>query len=483
LRCHARTFTLTAFELQDNAVRPATDLRLRHKKNQMIRIRQGLDIPIAGTPEQSIHAGPAIQTVGVLGRDYIGYKRLPKLLVKEGDRVTLGQPLVSGKHLTSVVTTAPGTGTIEYIGRGTRRFLETIAIRLDGDGEETFNAYGAEELGNLNTAQVRDNLLASGLWLSFRTRPYGRVANPDSEPHAIFVTAIDTNPLAADPAVILSESREDFSHGLTVISKLTPGKVFVCTAPRVPVPEQAAASISVAEFSGPHPAGLVGTHIHFLAPVSARRSVWHLNYQDVIAIGRLFTGGRLSTERIIALGGPMVTRPRLVRTRLGASTNDLVKGELQRGESRVISGSILSGLHAVGPLAYLGRYHLQLSVLREGRERELLGWIAPGLHKFSASRAFASSLFRKRPFSLTTTRNGSPRAMVPIGTFEQVMPLDILPTQLLRALVVEDTDTAQALGCLELDEEDLALCTFVDTGKYDYGPILRKNLQQIIKAS
>jgi len=449
----------------------------------MIRIRQGLDIPIAGTPEQTIHEGPAVQTVGVLGRDYIGYKRLPKLLVQEGDRVMLGQPLVSGKHLTSVITTAPGTGIVEYIGRGTRRFLETIAIRLEGGGEETFNAYGADELGELNAAQVRDNLLASGLWLSFRTRPYGRVANPDSEPHAIFVTATDTNPLAADPAVIIAESRDDFSHGLTAISKLTPGKVYVCTAPGASLPDQVVPAVTVTEFTGPHPAGLVGTHIHFLAPVSATRSVWYLNYQDVTAIGRLFTSGRLSTERIIALAGPMVTRPRLVRTRLGASTGDLVKGELQRGESRVISGSILSGQHAVGPVAYLGRYHLQVSVLREGRERELFGWIAPGFHKFSASRAFASSLFRKRSFPLTTTQNGSPRAMVPIGTFEGVMPLDILPTQLLRALVVEDTDTAQALGCLELEEEDLALCTFVDTGKYDYGPILRKNLQQIIKAS
>jgi Na+-transporting NADH:ubiquinone oxidoreductase subunit A len=445
----------------------------------MIKVKRGLDIPIAGKPEQQIHPGPPVRRVGVLGQDYGAYKRLPTLLVNEGDRVRLGQPLVRGKHLNAVTTTSPGTGVIEYIERGARRFLQTIAIRLEGDGEETFNAWQPDELAGLNSTQVRDNLLASGLWLSFRTRPYSLVANPETEPHAIFVTAMDSSPLAADPAVIIAESPDDFANGLTVIAKLTPGKVFVCKAAGAAVPT--ADGVSVEEFAGPHPAGLAGTHIHFLAPAGAGRTVWHLNYQDVIAIGRLFTGGRLSTERIIALAGPQVFNPRLIRTRLGASISDLVRDELRPGESRAISGSILSGHHAAGKTAFLGRFHLQVSVLREGRERELLGWLAPGLNKFSASRVFMAGLLPQKEFRLTTTKNGSPRAMVPTGSFERVMPLDILPSQLLRALVVEDTEAARALGCLELDEEDLALCTFVDTGKYDYGPILRRNLRQIMK--
>jgi Na+-transporting NADH:ubiquinone oxidoreductase subunit A len=447
----------------------------------MIRIKQGLDIPIAGAPEQKIHPAPAVQTVGVMGRDYHAYKRLPTLLVSEGDRVRLGQPLVRGKHLTSVTTTAPGSGVIEYIERGARRFLETIAIRLEGDEEETFNAWRPDELAGLNATQVRENLLASGLWLAFRTRPYSLVADPETEPHAIFVTAIDTSPLAADPAVVIADAPEDFASGLTVLSRLIPGKVHVCKAAGAALPNGSAPNLQVNEFSGPHPAGLPGTHIHFLAPVSARRSVWHLNYQDVIAIGRLFTTGRLSPERVVALCGPAVFNPRLIRTRLGASTNDLVKDELRHGEARVVSGSVLSGDQAVGRTAFLGRYHQQVSVLSEGRKREFFGWMAPGLNKYSASKVFLSSLLGKREFRLTTSQNGSPRAMVPTGTFERVMPLDILPTQLLRALVVQDTDTAQALGCLELDEEDLALCTFVDTGKYDYGTILRDNLERIMK--
>ncbi len=402
----------------------------------MIRIKQGLDIPIAGTPEQKIHPGPAVQTVGVLGRDYHAYKRLPTLLVSEGDRVRLGQPLVRGKYLTTVTTTAPGSGVVEYIERGVQRFLETIVIRLDGDEEETFNAYRPDELAGLNAAQVRENLLASGLWLAFRTRPYSLVADPDTEPHAIFVTAIDTNPLAADPAVVIAAAAEDFAYGLTVLTRLIPGTIHVCKAAGAGIHDpQPPPTSSVTEFSGPHPAGLPGTHIHFLAPVGAQRIVWHLNYQDVIAIGRLFTTGRLSPERIVALCGPAVFNPRLLRTRLGANTNDLVRDELRHGESRLISGSILSGQQAVGRTAYLGRYHHQVCVLREGRKREFFGWMAPGFNKYSASKVFISSLFGKRDFRLTTTLNGSPRAMVPTGSFERLMPLDILPTQLLRALV------------------------------------------------
>jgi Na+-transporting NADH:ubiquinone oxidoreductase subunit A len=447
----------------------------------MIRIRQGLDIPLAGAPDQTIHTGPAVRTVAVLGRDYHAYKRLPTVLVGEGDRVRLGQPLVRGKFLTSVTTNSPASGVVEFIERGSRRFLEAIAIRVEGDEEETFNAWREDELAGLNATQVRENLLASGLWLAFRTRPYSLVANPEIEPHALFVTAIDTNPLAADPAVVIADAPAEFANGLTVLSRLITGKVHVCKPAGAAIQTGTAPNIQVTEFSGPHPAGLPGTHIHFLAPVSALRTVWYLNYQDVIAIGRLFTTGRLSPERIVALCGPAVSNPRLLRTRLGASTNELVKDELRRGESRVISGSVLSGHQAVGRTAFLGRYHHQVAVLREGRNRELLGWMAPGLNKYSASKVFLSSLFRRRKFRLTTSQNGSPRAMVPTGTFERVMPLDILPTQLLRALVVQDTDAAQALGCLELDEEDLALCTFVDTGKYDYGTILRDNLQRIMK--
>ncbi|MGD8885121.1 MAG: Na(+)-translocating NADH-quinone reductase subunit A [Gammaproteobacteria bacterium] len=449
----------------------------------VIKIKKGLDIPIAGAPEQAVYDGPEVKTVALIGDDYRGLKRLPTLLVQEGDRVKLGQPLSQGKVYSEVRATAPGSGVIEKIHRGKQRYLHTISIRLNGDDEETFNKYSIEQLTDLNAQQVKENLLASGLWLSLRTRPYTMVASPDAEPHAIFVTAIDSNPLAPDPRIVIQNSSDQFVNGLHVISKLTDGKVYVCKAAGSSFPAIDIPNIKVAEFSGPHPAGLVGTHIHFLSPANNQRMVWHVNYQDIIAIGKLFTTGRIPVERVISLAGPAVKNPRLIRTRLGASTEELVNNELHvtTGQYRIISGSVLNGRRAAGWLAFLGRFHHQISVLTEGVERELLGWIKPGSKKYSAMNVFISSLFNNKRFPLTTSQQGSPRAMVPIGAYEKVMPMDILATQLLRALLVQDTDMAQQLGCLELDEEDLALCSFVCPGKHDFGPILRSNLERVFK--
>jgi Na+-transporting NADH:ubiquinone oxidoreductase subunit A len=448
-----------------------------------IKINKGLDIPIAGKPRQEIEDLPLPSRVALLGYDYVGVKKLPSLEIEVGDRVKRGQALYRGKAYPEVVGTAPVAGVVEAVHRGHKRVIETIVIRTEGDEEETFESYAPEELGTLDREQVQRNLLASGLWLGLRTRPYTMVALPDQHPEALFVTAIDTNPLAPDPQVAIGQAREDFLNGLIVLSKLTTGTTWVCTAPGAQIPTPAAANIKAREFAGPHPAGLVGTHIHFLHPVNVNRLVWHVGYQEVIAAGRLFTTGKLVPERVISLAGPGVKDPRLLRTLMGASTNDLVLDNIDtRPELRVISGSILNGKHAVGYTAFLGRFHNQISVLEEGRQREFLAWVAPGKNKFSATRAFVSSLLGNRvQFPLHTSRNGSRRALVPIGTLEDVMPLDILPTQLLLALLVDDTERAEALGCLELDEEDLALCSFADTGKHDFGPILRRNLRAIWK--
>lgn len=445
-----------------------------------INIKKGLDIPITGEPEQVIDAARPVTSVALVGRDYIGLK--PSMLVSEGDHVKLGQPLFADKKIPGVTHTAPGTGTVTAINRGARRALQSVVIQLEGDEEETFNAYSPAELGQLSREAVQENLLASGLWTALRTRPYSKVPLPDSAPHAIFVTAMDTRPLAVRPDVVINAYPEDFINGLHILARLTEGSVYICKAPDSTIPTVDSAPFKTVSFAGPHPAGLPGTHIHFLDPVSVTKTAWHLNYQEVIAIGKFFTTGHLWTERIIALAGPPVLKPRLLRTRLGANTNELLDDELQDIDCRPLSGSILGGRRALGAESFLGRYHTQLSVIAEGRERELLGWITPGKNKYSFLNVFVSSLSRKmQKFALTTDQNGSPRAMVPVGNYEEVMPLDILPTQLLRYMLVGDTDTAQALGCLELDEEDLALCSFVCVGKYDYGPVLRKNLTQIEK--
>ncbi|MCC6921671.1 MAG: Na(+)-translocating NADH-quinone reductase subunit A [Nitrosomonas sp.] len=459
----------------------------------LIRIRKGLDLPISGQVDQTtVEQAIPVRHVAVLGPDYIDLN--PAMQVDEGDDVRCGQVLFTHKKLPDVQFTAPGAGRITAIHRGARRKLLSVVIQLAAAGNrateeehETFATYTPEQLSGLTANQVRENLLASGLWTALRTRPYSKIPDPAAQPAAIFITAMDTNPLAADPAPIIREQIESFHHGLTVLAHLTSGSLWVCKAPDADFPLSGnLPQLHVIDFAGPHPAGLAGTHIHFLAPVGARKTVWYINYQEVIAIGKLFVTGRLWTERVIALGGPQVSRPRLLRTRLGASLDDLLENELSASagaDSRIISGSIWSGRQASGWSAYLGRHHLQVSVIREKPEREFFGWLMPGRRKFSQMNVMLSSFFRKRDetFDFSAGQNGSPRAMIPTGSFEEVMPLDILPTQLLRSLLVGDTDMAQKLGCLELDEEDLALCSFVCVGKHDYGTILRENLRQIEK--
>ncbi len=442
----------------------------------MITIKKGLDVPINGAPQQAISSGKAVTKVAILGEEYIGMR--PTMHVRVDDVVKKGQVLFVDKKNPGVKFTAPAAGVVKEINRGAKRVLQSVVIEMQGNDEISFEQYASAELANLERQQVVDNLVESGLWTALRTRPYSKVPAIDSTPSSIFVTAIDTNPLAANPEVVVAENEQAFKDGLTLISKLA-GKVFLCKAPGAKIPE--AGNVQVEEFGGKHPAGLVGTHIHHLDPVSMEKAVWHIGYQDVIAFGKLFTTGQLPSERVIALAGPSVKNPRLVKTLVGASIEELTAGELEGGEQRIISGSVLAGFKASGAHAYVGRYANQVSVLAEGREKEFLGWIAPGSSMFSVTRAYLSHLSPKKLFNFTTTTRGSDRAMVPIGNYERIMPLDILPTLLLRDLIAGDLDSAQALGCLELDEEDLALCTFVCPGKYDYGSILRERLTQIEK--
>ncbi len=443
----------------------------------MIKIKRGLNIPIQGAPRQVIEDAPAVRAVALVGFDYVGMK--PTMAVREGDRVKLGQELFTDKKTEGVRYTAPAAGVVAAINRGAKRVLQSVVIDIDGDDAETFATCTPETLPEAGA--IREQLLRSGQWTALRTRPYSKVPAPASEAAAIFVTAMDTHPLAADPAVIIAEQAEAFRLGQDLLARLTAGKLYLCTAAGAQLPQGSAVNLEVAQFHGPHPAGLAGTHVHFLEGVSESKCVWTIGYQDVIAIGRLFLDGRLYTPRVVALAGPQVEDPRLVRTRLGADLQALCAGQIRSGESRIVSGSVLGGRAVQGGTAYLGRYHNQVSVLLEGRHREFMGWLSPGFNKHSNLGIYITSLFGSKPLAMTTTTNGSERAMVPVGSYEKVMPLDILPTQLLRALIVGDTAMAQALGCLELEEEDLALCSYVCPGKYEYGPILRDNLTRIEK--
>ncbi len=447
--------------------------------NGAVAIKRGLDLPIAGAPQQEIGAGPQITSCAVIGGDFIGLK--PRILVEEGERVKLGQPIFEDKRYEGVRCTAPAGGVIRAVNRGARRVLQSVVVQIDESEEPvSFAKCDASEIGGLSREQVVENLLASGLWTALRARPYSKVPDPTTSPAAVFVTAIDTRPLAGDPAAVIGEAAEDFANGVRILSKLTDGVTHVCHGADANLPQPSEAGIRFTGFSGPHPAGLVGTHISLLDPVAADRSVWHIGYQDAIAVGELFRTGVLPTSRVVAISGPAAGQPRLVRARRGASITELIDGEISYdGGVRVISGDVLTGRHADGPFAYMGAFDNQITLLPEGDHQDFFGWIIPSMEKFSTARVHLSSFFGLDKIKFHTNLNGSPRAMVPVGLYEDVMPMDILATQLLRAILVLDTEVAQQLGALELDEEDLALCSYVCMSKYEYGLALRANLDKI----
>jgi len=436
------------------------------------RIRRGLDLPLGGAPEQRIEDAPTIGSVAVVAEDHIEVGA--SLLVHEGERVRAGQALLQHRRAPEVRLTAPGAGIVSAIHRGLRRALRSVVIKLDGNDEERWAPVDRDELPHLDAAAARDALLRTGLWTTLRTRPFGRMPLPGTPPAGLFVTAIDTNPLAPDPSVVIGAHRTEFMDGLTILTRLVDVPVFLCRAPDADVPEGDSERVTVAEFAGPHPAGLVGTHVHLLAPAGRRRTVWYVGYQDVIAIGATVTTGRPFTERIVALAGPMVRQPRLLRTRRGASVADLVHGELHDGPCRVVSGSVLSGRTAAPPVDHLGPFHDQISVLADEQPAVFVGALAP--HRaWSMHRALWPGPRR----AVTTSLHGRPAPMMPVDTFERVMPLDVLPSPLLRALLAGDVDTAEMLGCLELEEEDLALCTVVCPAKHEYGALLRAALTRL----
>jgi len=427
------------------------------------KLRRGMDLRVAGTRASVTSAevpGP-VQTVALLGADYPGLK--PVIQVASGDRVTLGQPLLHDRHDTALRFTAPGTGVVTTIAFGNRRVLQSIVVRLDDDRPRQRVAEPLDP-ATAESAQIRERLLGSGLWTALRTRPFSRVPASGDTPDSLFVTAIDTAPLAHDPRQVIARRPDAFRSGVIALTRLSTGTVYVCRAPGAPLPLPDTPQVVDAVFSGPHPAGLPGTHIHHLRPASASRTVWHLGYQDVIAIGELLTTGILDMTRTVALVGA-VAAPCLYATRLGASITDLFT--TADPALRVLSGDPLAGREVRGADAWLGRYHQQVTVLREPDPSGAFRWLGAALAAVGP---------RIRSGARSTRLYGRPTGMLPVDGFERVLPLDLLPSPLLRALLLRDTATAVGLGCLELAEEDLALCSYLCPARQDYGAALRATL-------
>jgi Na+-transporting NADH:ubiquinone oxidoreductase subunit A len=420
----------------------------------------------------------------VVTEDYQGLRL--RVLVEEGAKVQRGQVLATSRDDERIRVCSPASGIVTELNRGERRALQSIVIEVAEVGNapevqyETLHAAARLDSG----PAVRDFLLETGLWLALRTRPYSRVPKPEQRPAALFVTATDTHPLSLDPAPHLAPRLADLERALRALVLLVDGApVYLCVgASGAPaLTSLTLPGVQVVTFTGPHPSGTVGYHIHCLKPVNDKRAVWHLGWQDALALGRALETGRVPQDRLISVAGPGLTEPAILRTRRGFAVDSLLAGRLAPGTQRVISGSVLEGRTAAGPLAFLGPFHQALCALPEDNRRVGLGWLRPGLRSWSVLRVHAAGFLPIRHFDFTTSSNGSGRSMIPFASFDGLWPFDLPLPFLLRALLMENLEESVKLGCLELDEEDLALCTLVDPGKNDYGAALRRVLTKLQK--
>jgi len=442
-----------------------------------IELNRGLDLPITGTPEQTIGRVNTITRVALIGDDYIGMR--PTMEVNEGDRVRTGQLLFMDKKTEGLRYTSPATGTVTGVNRGAKRKFESVVIEVEEDDHISFVDPAEKSPGERSAEEIRSVLQQAGMWSAFRTRPFGKVPAIDASPAALFITAMDSRPLAADAKVIIDESPTQFTTGLIVLRRLLECPLYVCLDDREAIGAEIPSDLEVVEFKGPHPAGLPSTHIHMLDQARELRVHWHIDYQEVIGIGHLFETGTLPTDRIIALAGPAVKEPRLLRVRIGASIDEICEDEMVSTPHRILSGSVLDGRQVDEFHRYLGRYHNQISALHEGSGRSFFSWARLGGDRFSTKPHFTSALDRSQKFAMNTAVWGGKRAIFPQGNYDKVMPLDIVPIALLKAIAVGDTEKSRNLGALELIEDDLALCSFVCPGKNDFGPMLRRVLTEI----
>lgn len=455
---------------------------MRRTKGERLRIRlaKGLDLPIPGAPRPVIDQTREPGSVALLGHDQP--RTRCDLRVSPGDRVRRGQVLFVDHRRPEIRYTSPAEGVVSEVRRFESRQPIGVTVDLEEKTEDaqatSFPERGLGETIDLERSEVKRVLIESGEWPSLRARPGGDVPDPDTAPDALFIRVMDTNPLAADAAVVLAGRSEDFRFGVAALARLLDGPVFVCCAPGAELSVDDLDRVRVVEFEGPHPAGLVGTHIDRLFPLRRARKVWYTGYQEALAIGHLFRTGRVEYERVIALGGPLVRDPRLLRTRRGASTEDLIRDELLPGECRVVSGSLLAGRRAATAASFLGRYHEQISVIANGgvaddRAEAGRSWLVPGL---GGARRLPPW---RRPGSFSTKLHGRPHAMLPLHVFDDVVPLRIPIALLLRSLAAGDFESARRFGALDLEEEDLALCSYLCPGKLEYGELLRTTLDSL----
>ncbi|MCW5909789.1 MAG: Na(+)-translocating NADH-quinone reductase subunit A [Cyclobacteriaceae bacterium] len=449
---------------------------------KFIRLKKGFTINLKGKAAPKVVETDQPETFVIKPTDFFGIY-MPKPVVNVGDTVRAGSPLFHDKKHENIVFTAPVSGEIVEVKRGEKRKLLEIKILADKKIEyENFRKYSVSDINNLNAADIKDQLLKSGVWTSLVQRPFGVVADPAVTPKAIHISAFDSHPLAPDYGILFKGQDQYFQAGVDILKKLTSGSVHINThaTSEISTVFSQVKGAEVNKFSGPHPAGCVGVQIHHIDPINKGDVVWTINPFGVIQIGKLFLNGVYDTSRIVALVGSEVKNPQYYKTYTGASVKKFIDSNLVQNHVRVISGNPLTGT-SIGKDGHLGFYDHQVSVLPEGDQYEFLGWIAPSAKKISFHRAIGllSFLSPGKERVADTNTHGEPRAFVQTGVFEQVIPMDVLPTHLLKSILAEDIDEMEALGIYEVIEEDLALCEFVDVSKHKVQEIVREGLELV----
>jgi len=449
---------------------------------KFIRLKKGFNINLAGKAAAKISEPPIADTFVVKPTDFHGLY-MPKALVKEGDVVKAGTPLFHDKKHEQVMYAAPVSGEVVEVKRGEKRKLLEIKILADKKMEyESFSKFSVSDINHLAAAEIKNILLKSGVWPNIIQRPFGIVADPGATPKAIHISAFDTAPLAPEYSVLFKGSDHFFQVGVDVLKKLTSGAlhVNVHSASEISTVFSQVKGAEQNKFAGPHPVGNVGVQIHHIDPINKGDVVWTVNPYGVIQIGKLFVNGVYDASKVVALTGPEVQQPQYYKTYTGVAVKSLTKGNLKTEHVRYISGNVLTGTN-IGADGYLGFFDQQVTILKEGDDYEFLGWILPGANKLSFQRAFGllSFLTPSKEYVLDTNTHGEPRAFVQTGVFEKVVPMDILPNQLLKSILAEDIDEMEALGIYEVIEEDLALCEFVDVSKHEIQAILRDGIDLI----
>ncbi|HHU58546.1 MAG TPA: Na(+)-translocating NADH-quinone reductase subunit A [Bacteroidales bacterium] len=444
--------------------------------SEVIKIKKGLDIPLAGKAEKVFGQTQLPGLFAIKPVDFHGLT--PKMVVKEGEQVQIGTVLFYDKYRPELKFVSPVSGTLKAVIRGERRRI--LEVVLENDGKDDAVDFGTAVPAEMEREALVARLLESGAWPYFRQRPYDVIANPQETPKAIFVSGFDSAPLAPDMDFVLTGEEEAFKTGVEVLKKLAPEVHIGTSRDSASKLYNSLQGVQVHTFAGPHPAGNVGVQIHHISPINKGEKVWVIQPQEIVSVGKLFSTGKHDFSRVLALTGSEVLKPCYLRYRLGAAVSEVLKNNLAEGKLRIVSGNVLTGSN-VGQDGYLGFYHSQVTVIPEGDEYEFLGWALPGFGKFSVSRTFFSWLNKKKTYKLDANMHGGERAIVVSGQYDKVLPMDILPEFLIKAVLAEDLDKMEQLGMYEVVEEDLALCEFVDTSKLEVQAILRKGMDLMIR--